>query len=59
MHDQSDIPAEYRDVPVELLKKGKGRFAHVVLVPQPSNDPNDPLNVLDFSSLTTPHDADS
>ena len=54
MHDQSDIPAEYRDIPVELLKKGKGRFAYVVLVPQPSNDPNDPLNVFDFGSPTTP-----
>jgi hypothetical protein len=26
------------------LKKGTGRHAHVVLVPQPSDDPNDPLN---------------
>ncbi|KAL6248009.1 hypothetical protein RBB50_005357 [Rhinocladiella similis] len=26
------------------LKHGKGRNANVVLVPQPSNDPNDPLN---------------
>ena len=44
MHEQSDIPAEYRDVPIELLKRGKGRFSEVVLVPQPSDDPNDPLN---------------
>ena len=28
----------------QFLKKGKGRNAHVVLIPQPSNDPNDPLN---------------
>jgi hypothetical protein len=27
-----------------FLKKGTGRNAHVVLIPQPSNDPNDPLN---------------
>ncbi|KPI38427.1 putative MFS-type transporter [Cyphellophora attinorum] len=26
------------------LKHGKGRNAHIVLSPQPSNDPNDPLN---------------
>ncbi|BGP29179.1 hypothetical protein JCM10296v2_000917 [Rhodotorula toruloides] len=29
---------------VEALKKGTGRSSHVVLVPQPSDDPNDPLN---------------
>ncbi|KAK6387666.1 hypothetical protein LTS17_000935 [Exophiala oligosperma] len=27
-----------------ILKKGTGRNSHVVLVPQPSDDPNDPLN---------------
>lgn len=26
------------------LKHGKGRDAHIVLSPQPSEDPNDPLN---------------
>lgn len=26
------------------LKHGRGRNAHIVLVPQPSNDPSDPLN---------------
>lgn len=26
------------------LKHGKGRNANIVLVPQPSEDPNDPLN---------------
>ncbi|KIM93407.1 hypothetical protein OIDMADRAFT_46215 [Oidiodendron maius Zn] len=30
--------------PPSRLKRGTGRNAHVVLVPQPSNDPNDPLN---------------
>ena len=45
MHEQSDIPAEYRDVPVDMLKKGTGRSSHIVLVPQPTDDPNDPLNV--------------
>ncbi|RDB19503.1 Protein HOL1 [Hypsizygus marmoreus] len=26
------------------LKRGTGRHAHVILIPQPSNDPKDPLN---------------
>lgn len=26
------------------LKKGTGKNSEVILVPQPSNDPNDPLN---------------
>ncbi len=26
------------------LKKGKGKDADIVLIPQPSHDPNDPLN---------------
>ncbi|THW55472.1 hypothetical protein D6D20_09455 [Aureobasidium pullulans] len=29
---------------VGALKHGTGRNSHVILVPQPSNDPNDPLN---------------
>jgi hypothetical protein len=27
-----------------LLKHGTGKNAHIVLAPQPSEDPNDPLN---------------
>lgn len=27
-----------------LLKHGTGKNAHIVLAPQPSDDPNDPLN---------------
>ena len=46
MSDQIDIPEEYRDIPRELLKHGKGRFKDVILVPQPSDSPNDPLNVM-------------
>ena len=26
------------------LKRGTGKYAHVVLMPQPSDDPRDPLN---------------
>jgi hypothetical protein len=43
MSDQDDLAPEYRDVPRELLKHGRGRFKDVILVPQPSDSPNDPL----------------
>ncbi|EPQ53290.1 MFS general substrate transporter [Gloeophyllum trabeum ATCC 11539] len=36
--------AAYEGVDLSLLKHGKGRNAHVMLVPQPTDDPNDPLN---------------
>ncbi|KAI1635339.1 major facilitator superfamily domain-containing protein [Biscogniauxia mediterranea] len=42
--DQSDVPNEYQAVPRELLKHGKGRYEHIILSPQPSDSPNDPLN---------------
>ncbi|KAH8703437.1 serine/threonine kinase 16 [Talaromyces proteolyticus] len=42
--DQDDLPPEYSLVPRDQLKHGKGRFSSVILVPQPSDDPNDPLN---------------
>lgn len=45
MSDQDDLPPEYRDIPRDQLKHGKGRFKNVILVPQPSDSPNDPLNV--------------
>ncbi|KAL5326993.1 hypothetical protein ACEPPN_004682 [Leptodophora sp. 'Broadleaf-Isolate-01'] len=44
MNDQSDVPREYEKVPREQLKHGTGRYSHVILVPQPSDSPNDPLN---------------
>ncbi|AEO68508.1 uncharacterized protein THITE_2090020 [Thermothielavioides terrestris NRRL 8126] len=44
MTDQDDLPPEYADIPRELLKHGTGRYKDVILVPQPSDDPNDPLN---------------
>ncbi|THG97134.1 hypothetical protein EW145_g7668, partial [Phellinidium pouzarii] len=34
----------YAGVDASQLKHGRGRNAHIVLVPQPSDDPNDPLN---------------
>lgn len=45
MYDQVDIPSEYSDVPRELLKHGTGNMSHIILVPQPSDSVNDPLNV--------------
>jgi hypothetical protein len=53
MSDQDDLPPEYADIPRDQLKHGKGRFAGVILVPQPSDDPNDPLNVRPFLLQTT------
>jgi hypothetical protein len=44
MSDQDDLPPEYSAVPRDLLKHGKGRFSSIILVPQPSDSPNDPLN---------------
>ncbi|GAA6041672.1 hypothetical protein JCM8097_003076 [Rhodosporidiobolus ruineniae] len=35
----------YNPDEVENLKKGTGRYSHIVLQPQPSDDPNDPLNL--------------
>lgn len=34
------------------LKHDKGKASHIVLVPQPSNDPNDPLNWPQLKKLT-------
>ncbi|KAI0015275.1 major facilitator superfamily domain-containing protein [Xylariomycetidae sp. FL0641] len=45
LSDQSDIPSEYQTIPRESLKRGHGRNSHVVLAPQPSDSPNDPLNM--------------
>ncbi|KAF3406545.1 hypothetical protein DPV78_000335 [Talaromyces pinophilus] len=42
--DSNETPPEYAHIPKDQLKHGKGRFAHIILVPQPSDDPNDPLN---------------
>lgn len=45
MNDQEDLPAEYSAIPRSQLKHDKGKFRDVILAPQPSDDPNDPLNV--------------
>ncbi|GAA6005560.1 hypothetical protein JCM10207_005250 [Rhodosporidiobolus poonsookiae] len=36
--------AAFEGVDLSLLKHGKGKHSHIILVPQPSDDPNDPLN---------------
>lgn len=38
VHDEASVDNS------RFLQKGTGRNAHVVLIPQPSKDPNDPLN---------------
>ncbi|EJT99824.1 MFS general substrate transporter [Dacryopinax primogenitus] len=38
-----EVGAEVGDTGVPL-KRGTGRNSHVILIPQPSDDPNDPLN---------------
>ena len=44
LRDQNDVPDDLQNVATERLKHGTGRFSHVLLVPQPSDSPNDPLN---------------
>ncbi|CAG8949735.1 hypothetical protein HYFRA_00004054 [Hymenoscyphus fraxineus] len=44
MNDQSDVPSELEQIPRNYLKHGTGRLSHVILVPQPTDSPNDPLN---------------
>ena len=36
--------AAHTEAVTGLLKHGTGKDAHIVLAPQPSEDPNDPLN---------------
>lgn len=44
LHDRTGTPSELSEVAVDRLKHGTGRFSHVLLIPQPSDSPNDPLN---------------
>ncbi|KAL1990462.1 hypothetical protein VTN49DRAFT_6301 [Thermomyces lanuginosus] len=39
-----EVPGEFGDVPRDQLRRGKGRFSNIILVPQPSDSPDDPLN---------------
>lgn len=51
MNDQSDVPREFEQIPRTYLKHGTGRLSHVILVPQPTNSPNDPLNVCHAATI--------
>ena len=53
MHDQEELPTEYQEVPRDRLKHGTGRFKDIILVPQPSDSPNDPLNWPQWKKETT------
>ena len=44
MSDQGDVAPEYSHIPRDQLKHGRGRNSNIMLVPQPSDSPNDPLN---------------
>lgn len=45
LRQRSDLPDDLEGVERQRLKHGSGKFSHIVLVPQPSDSPNDPLNV--------------
>jgi hypothetical protein len=39
-----DEEAGHTETQTQNLKHGEGKDAHIILAPQPSEDPNDPLN---------------
>ena len=49
----------YEGLDLNKLKHGSGKNAHLVLVPQPSDDPNDPLNWPQWQKHTVRHLARS
>lgn len=53
MSGQDDLPPEFSTIPRARQKHGTGRFKDVILVPQPSDSPNDPLNMSIY--LSTHH----
>lgn len=54
MSEQADLPEEYQDIPRAFFRYGTGRYANIVLLPQPSDSPNDPLNVSPDVCPTSP-----
>jgi hypothetical protein len=46
-----DQEAAHSESYTQGLKHGIGRDSHLILVPQPSNDPNDPLNWSKYRKL--------
>ena len=46
----------FEGLDISKLKHGQGKYAHIVLVPQPSDDPNDPLNWPQWrKNMVSPH----
>lgn len=45
MSNGPDLPEEYRDIPQDFFRYGTGKYSDIILLPQPSDSPNDPLNV--------------
>lgn len=48
MSNGPDLPEEYRDIPHDFFRYGTGKYSDIILLPQPSDSPNDPLNVSSF-----------
>lgn len=46
-----DFPEEFRNIPRDFFRYGTGKYSDIILLPQPSDSPNDPLNV---SALDSP-----
>ncbi|KAJ4387921.1 hypothetical protein N0V93_008524 [Gnomoniopsis smithogilvyi] len=44
MSNGPDLPEEYRDIPHDFFRYGTGKYSDIILLPQPSDSPNDPLN---------------
>ncbi|KAF8588854.1 MFS general substrate transporter [Ramaria rubella] len=43
----------YQGIDISALKHGSGKYSDIILVPQPSDDPNDPLNWPRWKKHTT------
>lgn len=54
MSEQADLPEEYQDIPRAFFRYGTGRYENIILLPQPSDSPNDPLNVSCYEDYSTP-----
>lgn len=44
MADENELPIYLAGIPPQALRHGSGKYADIILVPQPSDDPDDPLN---------------
>lgn len=46
--EQADYPEELKDIPRDFFRRGTGKYSDIILLPQPTDSPNDPLNVSSF-----------